>query len=87
MEFLTRVAKHIIALTVLFVYTAVILVVGWFSAITYEAPAINFQRSVYDLIAFDKKFPAPKPGWESCTDEAVPGEKNFFIQLCQRTPK
>lgn len=83
---LIKMAQQIVALFILSCYTLAILAVGWFSAILYESSAIKLERSVYSSVKFAKNFPPPQPGYEECTSDPVPGEKNFFIKLCQDTP-
>ena len=83
---LQRLAKDVIALGVLFVFSTCIFGLGWGAAITFESSAIKLERSVYSMIEFDKHFPPPEPGWESCTENPVPGEIGFVIKLCRRTP-
>jgi len=79
-------AQQVVVFFVLALYTSVILGIGWFAAITYESSAIELERSVYSSVKFAKHFPPPQPGYEECTSDPVPGEKNFFIKLCQDTP-
>lgn len=82
MDLLNRVVKHIIALTVLLIYTVVILVVGWIGAITYEAGAIKMQRDVWSLMDIMRDDPVP-PGYETCTSDPLEDHKNFVIKLCK----
>jgi len=86
MKFLKALAAEVICLGILLFYTLCVLAFGWYLAISYESSAIRLERSVYSMIEFDKHFPAPKPGWEACTETPIPGEKDFVIKLCRRTP-
>lgn len=83
MSFLIKMIKHIVALLILLCYTVVTGALGWFGAITYEAPAIRLDRSVRSMIKLSRDFPVPKPGWEECTSDSVPGTNDFVIKLCR----
>lgn len=83
MTFLQQLAREAIGVAVLFFYTSFVLGFGWYLAVCYESSAIRLERSVWSMIEFDKHFPPPQPGWEQCTSDPIPGEKDFVIKLCR----
>jgi hypothetical protein len=79
---LQEMAKDVIALAVLFIYSICVFGLGWGIAITYEASAIKMQRDVWSLVDIMKDDPVP-PGYETCTSDPVENHKNFVIKLCK----